>query len=220
MQSYPTQIVEIGRLKPHPKNYRNHPEEQMEELKASIQEHGIYRNIVVARDYTILAGHGITEAAKSLGMPTINVVVLDIDPDDPRAIKLLVADNDLSLGADDDDHLKAQLLDEIMSSVGLAGTGWDRQKLTAFKTVIAPPDQLHKENTQAEWEAAGLPLYDPGTEYISMMIHFDTKEDRERFVEEHGFGLGLKREGRTWSSKWPPRPFKDLKSIMVEEADA
>ena len=216
MQSYPTQLVNVDQLKDHPRNYRGHPEEQIQELMASVRDHGIYRNVVAARDLTLLAGHGIVAACRRLEVPQIHVVVLDLDPDDPQALKILAADNYLSYAADDDDRALASLLDDLLGTVGLEGTGWDAQKLSAFKTVTAPPDQIHRENTQAEWEAAGLPMYDPGTEYISMMIHFDSTADRERFVQEHGFGLGLKREGKTWSSKWPPRPFKDLKSVLVE----
>lgn len=217
MQAYPTQLVDVDQLKDHPRNYRRHPEEQLEEIMTSIRDHGLYRNVVTARDLTILAGHGVVEACRRLEIPQINVVVLDLDPGDDRALKLIIADNDLSLGADDDDFAKVEILEQLLrSGVGIEGTGWNPQGLTAFKTIIAPPDQLHRENTMAEWEAAGLPLYEPGTEYISLMVHFDNPEDRERFIKEHGFGEGLKREGRTWSTKWPPRPFKDLKSVMVE----
>ena len=54
-------------LKPHPRNYRGHPEGQVAHLEQSLRDHGIYRNVVVANDNTILAGHGVIVAAQKLG---------------------------------------------------------------------------------------------------------------------------------------------------------
>src|SRR5262245_55372260 len=85
-QMFETVIVEIATLKRHPKNYREHPPEQIEHLKRSIREHGFYRNVVVARDDTILAGHGVVAAARHLGLKTMPVIRLAIDPDTPAAL--------------------------------------------------------------------------------------------------------------------------------------
>ena len=43
----------LADLKPHPKNYRSHPPAQLEHIKSSLEQHGVYRNVVVARDNTI-----------------------------------------------------------------------------------------------------------------------------------------------------------------------
>ena len=59
----PVELIELALLKPHPDNYHAHPDDQVEELAASLRQHGFYRTVVVARDLTILAGHGIVEAA-------------------------------------------------------------------------------------------------------------------------------------------------------------
>jgi hypothetical protein len=50
----PTEIVALSSLRPHPRNYREHPEDQIEHLMQSIRANGFYRNIVVARDGTII----------------------------------------------------------------------------------------------------------------------------------------------------------------------
>jgi site-specific DNA-methyltransferase (adenine-specific) len=120
-------------LTPHPRNYRGHPPEQIEHLKASITEHGLYRNVVVARGDVILAGHGVVIATVELGVALVPVVRLDIDPDDPRALKLLAGDNEITRLADDDDGALAAILKELAdSSVGLLGTGYDDAGLTEF----------------------------------------------------------------------------------------
>ena len=71
------EVLALKDLRPHPRNYREHPEDQLAHLKQSIQKHHIYRNIVIARDGTILAGHGVVEAAKALGLETIPGCRLD-----------------------------------------------------------------------------------------------------------------------------------------------
>jgi ParB family chromosome partitioning protein len=88
--------VDIELLKPHPRNYRHHPPDQIEHLKASLREHGVYRNVVAARDWTILAGHGLVLAAKELGWKAISTAKLDIKPDSPRALKILAGDNEIA----------------------------------------------------------------------------------------------------------------------------
>lgn len=58
----------IDALKPHPRNYRKHPETQIKRLASSVQRFGQVRSVVVqeggAGRYLIVAGHGFIEAAK------------------------------------------------------------------------------------------------------------------------------------------------------------
>ena len=60
--TYPVESVAIETLKAHPKNYKKHPIKQLEHLMKSIEEHGFYRNVIIAKDSTILAGHGVVQA--------------------------------------------------------------------------------------------------------------------------------------------------------------
>jgi ParB-like chromosome segregation protein Spo0J len=105
-----TEVVAIADLKPHPKNYRAHPPDQLAHIAQSIREHGVYRNIVIARDGTVLAGHGVLEALKQLESTHATVVRLDIGPDDPRAIKVLTGDNEIGRLAEIDDRVLSELL--------------------------------------------------------------------------------------------------------------
>src|SRR5260221_379400 len=83
-------MIALNQLKPHERNYRDHPEDEITHLMESIRANGFYRNIVVARDgTTILAGHGVVEAARRLGIEDIPAYRTDYDANDPRAIKLL-----------------------------------------------------------------------------------------------------------------------------------
>ena len=89
------ETIEVGKLKPHPRNYKEHPEQQLEHIIKSIEEHGFYRNIVVAKDNTILAGHGVVQASKLMGKQKVPVIRLDIDSDSTQALKVLTSDNEI-----------------------------------------------------------------------------------------------------------------------------
>ena len=126
LEAFPeTEMVPIGDLKPHPKNYREHPEDQLEHLRESIRSNGFYRNVVIANDSTILAGHGITEAMNGLKHDQVPCYRLDIDPDSPQALKILAGDNMVSNMGHDNDYLLAQVLESAVQDdlSGLLGTG-------------------------------------------------------------------------------------------------
>jgi hypothetical protein len=115
----------IDELQRHPQNFREHPIEQVREIAASVERNGFYRPVVIARDSVILAGHGLVLAARLLGIDEVPVVALDLDYDDPRALKVLVGDNELSRTAIDDDEALVELLRTISEHDDLRGTGFD-----------------------------------------------------------------------------------------------
>lgn len=121
----------VGKLKPHPRNYRHHPAEQLKHIVESIRQHGFYRNVVAAKDGTILAGHGVVLAAKQLKLATVPVVRLEVGPNDKRALRLLAGDNEIANGAENDEALLAKLLGEF-SADELLGTGFDEAGVDAL----------------------------------------------------------------------------------------
>jgi hypothetical protein len=134
---------------PHPRNYVTHPQDELEHIKASLQAHGVYKNIVIARDNTILAGHGLVEAARQIGLDTLPCRRLDIDPLDPRALQVLTGDNEIMHLRQIDDRALADLFLEIAESAdgGLLGTGYDETALAQLLEeqplepgVVAPDD--------------------------------------------------------------------------------
>ena len=139
---HPTEVVEFSTLRPHPENYKSHPDEQLDHIAASIRQHGYYRNVVVARDGTILAGHGVVEAAtKKLGLKRGPVVRLPIAFDSPAALKVLALDNELPKFGETDDRKLSEILRRIRDEGdgGLLGTGYDDQKLAALLKASSPP---------------------------------------------------------------------------------
>ena len=110
---FETEFVDINSVTPHPRNYVHHPPDQIDPLAESIRANGIYRNIVIANDGTILAGPGVVEAAKQLEFDVIPVIRLAVEADDVRALKLLASDNEISHLGEMNDRALTELLKEV-----------------------------------------------------------------------------------------------------------
>lgn len=201
--------VDIKLLKPHPRNYQEHPDDQLDHIIKSIEAHGFYRNIVVARDNTILAGHGVVKAATKMGKKRIPVIRLDIDADDPRALKVMTSDNEINNLADVDDRALTEMLREIMKdSSDLSGTGFNNEQLTALVMNSRPAHEIQSKAEASEW--LGMPDYDPVDTAIKMVVSFKTMEDREEFANL----LGYKLTEKTKSVWFPDRDRDDISSVM------
>lgn len=120
----------LAKLQANPDNYRHHPERQVEQLRISLREHGVYKNIVATPDGIVLAGHGVVAAAMAEGITELPVYVYTGTEEQQR--KLMVADNELSRMAEDDDAQLSQLLSAIRAETGLEGTGFDDDGLAAL----------------------------------------------------------------------------------------
>lgn len=99
-----TRWVPIADLKPYPKNSRRHPPEQILQLRASIQEFGWVKPALVLPDLTIIAGHGIWEAARAEGLEQAKVTVIT-GLTDQQVRAYVIADNKLALNSEWDPEL-------------------------------------------------------------------------------------------------------------------
>ena len=211
---HPVEIVAISTLRPHERNYRSHPEDQRGHIEASLREHGVYRNVVIARDGTILAGHGVVEAATHAGVLEVPVVRLDVDPDDPAAIKVLVGDNELEHLAVVDDRLLAEHLKALADMDVLFGTGYDEMMLANLAFVTRPASEVRTMDDAAHW--VGLPEFanDNGDDIV-LVLHFDDDAGRDALVTQLGLTISKKMR-QTWSAYWPPREKQDLASLRFD----
>jgi len=115
-------------LHPHPRNYRAHPPEQIKQIAKSLADFGQYKNIVVTPDGMVIAGHGVVQAAIEAGISELAVYVFD--GDEAQVRRMMVADNELSRGAQDDPLALHDLLEEIARDDGdLTGTGWNEREI-------------------------------------------------------------------------------------------
>jgi len=91
----------ISELKPHPRNYNNHSDRQVDDLALSLKRFGQRKPIVTWRDM-IVAGHGLTMAAQMAGWTTILTMPIPDEWDEATVLAYLAADNELARQADPD----------------------------------------------------------------------------------------------------------------------
>lgn len=97
-----TEMVELHKLQPNPKNPNKHPEKQIERLAQIIDYQGMRSPIVVSkRSGFITKGHGRLEALKRLGWESAPVEYQDYDSDAMEYADI-VADNEIARWATTD----------------------------------------------------------------------------------------------------------------------
>jgi len=207
-EDFTTENIAVAALTPHPRNYRDHPEDQLEHIIASIEQNGIYRNIIIAKDNTILAGHGVVKACEVMGIETVPVKRLDIDPHSPRAIQVLTGDNEIAnLGLIDDRELSELLRDVRETDYGLLGTGYDDNMLSALVYHTRPKEEVNDFDAAQEW--VGMPEFEEEDPPMKLVVRFRNRADRDKFVEL----IGLDLTPDAVSAWWPYRKPDDLKSV-------
>jgi ParB-like chromosome segregation protein Spo0J len=209
-----SRTVSIESLTAHPRNYREHPQDQLEHIGQSLEAHGFYRHVIVAEDLTILAGHGLVQAATMIGLQHVPVIVLRISPDCPAALKVLAGDNEVSNLAGIDDRQLTEMLKELHEEDQLLGTGFDPMQLAMAAMITRSASEISNKNEAAEW--VGMPDYDEGEDIPKAVISFRSTADRVRFAELLGLNLS---KGKVVSSWWPPKEREDPSSIRFTEED-
>jgi len=209
-------LVDIDQLKPHPRNYRTHSDEQIEHICQSIRQHGFYRNIVTAKDLTILAGHGSVLAARKMGIKRVPVVRIPVAPDDPRALKVLPGDNEIGLMAEVDDRVLSELLKEVRDAGELLGTGYTDEQLVLLAMVTRPASEIRGLNEAAEW--VGMPDFERHPEGIKVIISLETRADLARLGLLLGVNFNDDGKKMTFDTWYPPHEREDLSSVQFEEA--
>lgn len=219
---FTTEEVPLKRLKAHPENYQEHPDDQIAHLRASIRKFGPFRNAVIAREDTLLAGHGITKAARLEGYETWPCKRYDLDPYDALALMLLVADNETGNLAERNDVGLVGILRTIESGdpSRLLGTGYDDMMVSNLEMVTRPPDDIRPHNEGDHW--VGLPDYEPAKVPYKVIIQFDTDEERHEFLEMIGAkedpAYTMVQTRVAISMWWPLRDVKaDRKNAMWQE---
>mgnify|MGYP001312520735 CR=1 FL=1 len=209
------ETIKVSKLKEHPRNYKQHPEQQLQHIIKSIEEHGFYRNIVIAKDNTILAGHGVVQASKAMGKHKVPVIRLNIKSDSTQALKVLTSDNEIgNLAMVDDRQLSEVLKDILDEELDLTGTGFNEDQLSALIYTTRNADEIQTIDEANEW--VGIADYENKPDSIKVMVHFDTEEDRENFMQLLDNPHVNYKMGKTWKIWYPERGNEDPSSIRFE----
>ena len=138
--------IPIEQLKPYEKNAKIHTQEQIEQIKKSIQEFGMNDPIGIwGKDNLIVEGHGRLQACKELGMKEVPVIRLDDLTDEQRRAYTLVH-NQTTMNTGFNMNILADELDNIdidMSELGFLDS--EEVDLDDFFTEPEEPNEKEKE---------------------------------------------------------------------------
>ena len=116
------EYVDIDTIKPYKNNAKLHPEEQIEQIKKSIEQFGMDDPIGIWKD-EIVEGHGRLIACKQLGMTEVPIIRLDHLTDEERKAYTL-AHNKLTMNSDFDLDILQEELDNF-DTIDMSDFGFD-----------------------------------------------------------------------------------------------
>ena len=138
----------IANLTLDPANARKHDARNLEAIKASLEQFGQRKPIVITADGVVLAGNGTVQAAKDLGWTDITVAVAPAEWDQSTAKAYALADNRSAELAEWDTSVLASQLVELTTE------GWDINLLgfdLPEPTEVAPEEEeVPEPDDQAE----------------------------------------------------------------------
>lgn len=115
--------VDAESLKTYANNAKEHPAEQVEQIKQSIEQFGFNDPIAVWKDNEIIEGHGRLLAALELGIKKVPVISLDGLTDEQRRAYMVIH-NKLTMNSDFNADLLALELSKI-SDIDMSAFGFD-----------------------------------------------------------------------------------------------
>lgn len=177
----------------HPeKNVRIHSEQQIRELKRSLEKFGQTRALVVDENNVILIGNGLYEAMVSLGYQEASVYVkTELSENDKK--KLMIADNKTyALGIDNLDTLN-EFLEELQGDLDIPGYDEEilqqmvadadevTEKISEYGTLDESEIQKIKEaNEKREQKAEAAEISDNNSENSSENPNTSDNQSSER----------------------------------------
>ncbi len=179
-------------LKHSEKNVRIHSEQQIRELKRSLEKFGQTRALVVDENNVILIGNGLYEAMVSLGYQEASVYVkTELSENDKK--KLMIADNKTyALGIDNLDTLN-EFLEELQGDLDIPGYDEEilqqmvadadevTEKISEYGTLDESEIQKIKEaNEKREQKAAAAEISDNNSENSSENPNTSDNQSSER----------------------------------------
>lgn len=164
--------LNIADIKPYEKNAKIHTEEQIEQIKKSIEEFGMNDPIAVWGDENLIVeGHGRLEALKQLGYDEVECIRLDHLTDEERKAYTL-AHNKLTMNTDFDFDMLEEELNDI-ENINMADFGFDSFDAESYI------DDLLENEYAGEKET---------TDLFSITFVFNKKNEEEikKYIAENG----------------------------------
>ena len=185
------EYVDIDTIKPYENNVKEHPVEQIEQIKKSIEEFGNNDPIAVWNN-EIVEGHGRYEALKQLGVKEIPIIRLDDLTDEQRKAYTLVH-NKLTMNSDFDVNLLSLELMDI-ETIDMSDYGFD----LGFDDEDYGTDFELADGEKLGIDKMTLYFANEQTKVIEEAIEKINLEEVETFGNEHKKGNALYEVVRQW----------------------
>lgn len=159
------EYIAIDALVNYERNARTHSDDQVSQIVASIREFGFTNPVLIDENNVLIAGHGRTMAAKSMGLDSVPAVRLT-GLDETKKKALRIADNQLALNAGWDLDLLAQEVQELeLEDYGLDILGFDDKFLDELLTLDDSEDD-HPGDEEETPEPPSTPVSEAGDIWI------------------------------------------------------
>jgi hypothetical protein len=147
-------------LLPNPRNARKHDDKQISRLAASLKQDGQTKPVLARRENRMLiAGHGVHQAAKMIGLAKLKVVLLDVDQ--AAADRIMLADNRFSDLSTTDNARVTTLLREIDAADWLS-VGYDDDEVgRLFSKLDAADLVVHEIEASDRQDKFWISVYGP-----------------------------------------------------------
>lgn len=136
--------INIEDVKAYENNAKQHPAEQIEQIKKSIKEFGNNDPIAIDENNVIIEGHGRYIALQELGYKEIEVIRLNHLSDEQKKAYMLVH-NKLTMNSDFDIEILSEELSNILD-IDMSDFGFD----LTMPEIEEIPEELEKETEQNE----------------------------------------------------------------------
>ena len=123
---------EVSELQPYARNPRNHPAEQIEQIKNSIRQWGWTMPILIDENNVVLAGHGRLQAATEMLIDEVPCVIAQGWSEEEKQA-YVIADNQLAENSNWNTGLYFQQMKEL-EAIGfdLSLTGLDKDTISSL----------------------------------------------------------------------------------------
>jgi hypothetical protein len=160
MDKLKIEYVNIDSIKPYKNNAKQHPKEQIEQIKKSIEKFEMIDPIGIWNN-EIVEGHGRLIACKELGMKEVPIIRLDHLSDEERKAYTL-AHNKLTMNSDFNADILGEELDSIIN-IDMSQFGFDE--------IIESIGEEKKESAEVEFSEV------LGEEHNYIVLYFDNDVD-------------------------------------------
>jgi len=194
--------VRAGDLRPNPRNWRTHPENQENALRGILAEVGIADALLVQEladgSLMLIDGHLRADVAPETEWP---VLVLDVTEEEAD---LLLAMVDPMAGL-------AEVNEEVLELL-LAEIKTESDAVQAILNILAADNEIgdrEANDPEAEWQ--GMPEYEMEDilgNALACLVRFKSEKDRSDF--EILLGYKLQHKGNTYSTWFPKADFDQL----------